>query len=105
MAAQQNIAHNFTITIRSPADTADGYHVSYRPRGLQGAVPFEMVVQRQGRAKPSWFAGHPLPWAWRQGRRSLRAPYLFADVDPSAALAQHEIFRPEDLSLLNSGTR
>jgi hypothetical protein len=67
MAVQESIARGFTVSVRPPADAADGYHVTYTPRGLQRVVgpdllhaigngggppqvtaPFEAVVQTQG---------------------------------------------------------
>src|SRR5947209_13688639 len=66
MTDQDLIFSGYTISIRPPADSADGYHVTYTPRGLQRAGdpgllqaignggarrvvgPFEAVVQMQG---------------------------------------------------------
>ena len=66
MSDQDLIFRGYTISIRLPADAADGYHVTYTPRGLQRAGdpglvpsignggpcpvvgPIEVVVQIQG---------------------------------------------------------
>jgi hypothetical protein len=67
MTDQEFISRVYSINIRPPADAADGYHVTYTPRGpkrggdadLLHAIengagarrsvgPFEVVVQRQG---------------------------------------------------------
>jgi hypothetical protein len=66
MAVQERISRGFTVSVRQPADPADGYHVTYTPRGPQRVVdpnlfpaigsggprpvaaPFEAVVQTQG---------------------------------------------------------
>ena len=61
MTEQEIIAHHFTINVRQPVDSADGYHVFYAPRlprllrgngdvPRQVPTPFEAVVRLQGEA-------------------------------------------------------
>jgi hypothetical protein len=75
MTAQEMIARGYTVTVRPPADAADGYHVVYTPRGSQqgrsGGVshpignggldgrPLEAVAQVTDReVAVSWVAAH-----------------------------------------------
>jgi hypothetical protein len=37
MTGQEKITHGYTVSVRPPADAADGYHVFYTLRGLQEA--------------------------------------------------------------------
>ena len=53
MNGQEKITRGYTITVRNPVDTADGYHALYAPRtsssnGDQGPTPFEAVARIQG---------------------------------------------------------
>src|SRR6516164_4581148 len=86
MAVQERIARGFTVSVRQPADAADGYHVTYTPRGLQRVVdpdllraigngggppqvaaPFEAVVQMQGEDVVVRWASSPGDLAAVQG--------------------------------------
>lgn len=43
MSDQDLISRAYLISIRPPADAADGYHVSYVPRGLQRTADLALL--------------------------------------------------------------